>query len=107
MIRKGLFLCGLLAALLRIATDLLAGLMYPGYSFLDQSMSQLAANGAPTRPFQLVLLAVDGVLLLAFGIGVFGTAGHKRALRSTGLLVVVFAVLGLAQQLIPTWSMQL
>jgi uncharacterized protein DUF998 len=107
MVRKGLLLCGILAALLRIATDILAGLWYPGYSFLDQSMSQLAANGAPTRPFQLFLLAVDGVLLLAFGIGVFGAAGQKRSLRSTGMLLVSFAALGLAQQLIPSWSMQL
>jgi hypothetical protein len=105
--RKLLLICGILAALLRVATDILSGLWYPGYSFLDQSMSQLAAIGAPTRQFQLFLLAVNSVLLIAFGLGVWGSSGQKRSLRITGNLLVIFGAIGLAQQIIPSWSMQL
>jgi len=49
MVRKVLLFCGILAPLLRVATDVLAAMWYPGYSYIDQTMSQLAAIGAPTR----------------------------------------------------------
>ena len=40
---KVLLICGVIAPLLRIVTDLLSAMWYPGYSLRDQSMSQLAA----------------------------------------------------------------
>ena len=58
MVRKVLLFCGILAPLLRVAADVLAAVWYPGYSYIDQTMSQLAAIGAPTRPFQVALLAL-------------------------------------------------
>lgn len=102
-----LLICGILSSLLRVATDILAAMWYPGYSYIDQSMSLLAAIGAPTRPFQVALLAVCSALVIAFGIGVWGSAGRKRSLRVTGILLVIFGAIGFAQQFFPSWSMQL
>jgi hypothetical membrane protein len=78
MVRKVLLFCGILAPLLRVATDVLAAMWYPGYSYIDQTMSQLAAIGAPTRPFQVALLALYSVLVIAFGIVVWRSAGRKK-----------------------------
>jgi hypothetical protein len=102
-----LLICGILSSLLRVATDILAAMSYPGYSYSNQSMSQLAAIGAPTRSFQVALLAVDAALVLAFGIGVWASAGRKRSLRVTGMLLVIFGVLGLVQLPFSQTAMQL
>ncbi len=102
-----LLICGILSSLLRVATDILAAMWYPGYSYIDQTMSQLAAIGAPTRPFQIALLAVYDALVIAFGIGVWGSAGRKRSLRVTGILLVIFGAIGLVELPFPQTAMQL
>ena len=107
MVQKALLFCGILAPLLRVATDVLAAMWYPGYSYIDQTMSQLAAIGAPTRPFQVALLALFSVLVIAFGIGVWRSAGRKRSLRATGIVLVMFGILGLVELPFPQTAMQL
>jgi hypothetical protein len=51
IVRQALLVCGLLSSLLYIATDILGGLRYDGYSFTSQAISELAAIGAPSKPF--------------------------------------------------------
>jgi hypothetical protein len=102
-----LLICGILSSLLRVATDILAAMWYPGYSYVNQSMSQLAAIGAPTRPFQVALLAVWSVLVIAFGIGVWASAGEKRSLRVARILLVLFGAIVFAELPFPQTAMQL
>ncbi len=104
---RALLICGILSSLLRVATDILAAMWYPGYSYINQSMSQLAAIGAPTRPFQVALLVVCSALVIAFGIGVWASAGRKRSLRVTGILLVIFGALGLVELPFSQTAMQL
>ena len=47
--RRALLLCGVLSPLLYAAADVLAGLRWDGYSFRDQTISELGAIGAPSR----------------------------------------------------------
>jgi hypothetical protein len=70
-------------------------------------MSQLAAVGAPTRSFQITLLAVWSVLVIAFGIGVWASADRKRSLHVTAMLLVILGAISFAEQFFPSWSMQL
>ena len=102
-----LLICGILSSLLYVCGDILAAMWYPGYSYIDQSISQLSAIGAPTRPFVGTILAVWDALVIAFGIGVWASAGRKRSLRVTGMLLVIVGALGLVGQFFPSWSMQL
>ena len=53
------------------------------------------AIGAPTRPFMVALYLVFNVLVIAFGIGVWGSAGPKRGLRVTGILLAVYGAFGI------------
>ena len=55
-IRRLLLICGILASLLWIGTDIVAGVLWEGYSFVDQAVSELSAIGAPTRPLVVPLL---------------------------------------------------
>ena len=45
---KALLACGILASLTYVVTDIIASLRYPGYNFIDQTISELFAIGVPT-----------------------------------------------------------
>jgi hypothetical protein len=100
-IRKGLVICGILSSLLWIGADILAAMLYEGYSYTSQSVSELSAIGAPTRSLLGTTGAVYGVLLFAFGLGVLATGGRKRALRITGILLIAHAILLLLSLFFP------
>jgi hypothetical protein len=88
MLQKVLLICGVLAALLYIGTDILAGLLSKGYHFGAQSASQLSAVGAVTRPVVLVLNITAGILLVAFSLGVWFQADQNWILRLMACLLV-------------------
>ncbi len=90
-----LLLCGILSSLLYASIDALAGTLYVGYSFTSQGFSELLSPGSPVRQLALQLGAVYGVLLLAFALGVWVSAGRSRALRVTALMVFGQAIDGL------------
>lgn len=94
-IRQVLLACGILSAVLYVVTDILGGLRYEGYSFTSQAISELMARGAPSERFVDPLFLMYGVLLLAFGAGVFreGT-GRNRPLWIAGVLLMANAALG-------------
>jgi len=96
LLKKVLLVCGVLSSLLYVGTDILAGMLWKGYSFPDQAISELSAIGAPTRPLVAPLLTIYIVLLLAFGFGVWRSAGRNRALRVTGGLWILIALIGIA-----------
>jgi hypothetical membrane protein len=95
MTRRTLLLCGVLSPLLYALADALAGRQWQGYSFRDQTISELGAIGAPSRPLFSILLIVVYLLLLAFGVGVWQSAGGKRSIRVVGTLLVALAVMAL------------
>jgi len=92
MTRKVSLTCGLIAPLVYVATDILAGNLYPGYSFTAQAVSELFAIGAPTSRLVVLLLTVHSLLLLAFALGIWMSAGRNRALRVMAWMVVGNAV---------------
>ena len=93
MVRKILLVCGILASLLYVGTDILAAMRWEGYSYTSQSVSELRAIGAPTRPFLFPVLLLYAVLEIAFGWGVRGAAGRKSALRIAGVLLIGLGVI--------------
>ena len=95
MVRKILLVCGILASLLYVGTDILAAMRWEGYSYTAQSVSELRAIEAPTRPLLVPFLFIYSVLEIAFGCGVWGAAGRKRALRITSILLIGLGVLDL------------
>ena len=87
--QKVLLACGVVYGLVYLVTnDVVAAMVYQGYSRMDQAISELSATSAPTRAFLVVMLPVGTALLVAFGIGVWITANGNRALRVTGGLLI-------------------
>jgi hypothetical protein len=93
MPRKILLACGILSSLLYGA--MVVVIRYDGYSLVSQTVSELSAIDAPTRPLWMALGFVYEALVVAFGLGVWLSADGKRALRVVGSLIIAFGMLGL------------
>lgn len=90
---RPLLACGLAAPVLFLVTDLLAIARAAAYSPMRQSISELTAVGAPTRPLVTALRVTGDGLMAALGTGVTAAAGDSRALAATGGLVATQAAL--------------
>ncbi len=95
MMKRALLLCGVISPLLYALADALAGLRWDGYSFRDQTISELGAIGAPSRPVFAALLVLVYLLFTAFGVGVWKSARNSHRLRAAGALLVTLGVLAL------------
>jgi CubicO group peptidase (beta-lactamase class C family) len=95
MFRKVLLLCGIFAAVIYAAADIAAGLLYPGYIYTAQTVSELSAIGAPTRSLWMTMGILYTLFLAAFGWGIWMSAHRKRLLRVVAALLIFDAVFGL------------
>jgi Protein of unknown function (DUF998) len=97
-----LLVCGILSSLLYAVTLVLAPMLWEDYSSTSQTVSELFAIGAPSRPLVVPLFLAYGFLVIAFGLGVWGSAGRKRAsVRVVGGLLVAYGFVGLAGPFFP------
>jgi len=99
MVRQVLLGCGVAASLLYVAMNLLGAMVWPGYSLTAQAISELGAIEAPARPLMVALGFVWDTLMIAFGVGVWRSAGRKPILRVVGALLVGLGVFGLTAPL--------
>ena len=82
--------------------DLGSGLLYTGYSFRDQAISELTAFGSPVRQIMMPIVLIHGGLLIAFGLGLFLTA-HSPSFRWTGVMLSAANVVTLPTHTV--WAM--
>jgi hypothetical protein len=92
---KHLLICGIIASLLYIGSDIVAALSWQGYSYSAQTVSELRAVGSPTRAFLIPVLFIYTLLEFAFGLGVWKSAGQKRTLRIAAGFLIGMGVLDL------------
>jgi len=93
-VQKVLLTCGILSSLLYVATTIVGAMQWEGYSSTSQTVSELFAIDAPSRPLVIPLMLTYSVLMVAFGIGVWRSAGRKRSLRVVACLLVLKEVEG-------------
>ncbi|HXQ28094.1 MAG TPA: DUF998 domain-containing protein [Gemmatimonadales bacterium] len=101
MIRKALLVCGVLASVVYVAGNILGALRWPGYNWISQTISELSAIGAPSRPLLAPLGAAYGALILVFGLGVLWLPNPKPALQTIGGLIVAYGAVCLTGPLTP------
>jgi uncharacterized protein DUF998 len=82
-----LLVCGVLAPFAYVGTDIVAGLLYPGYSFTAQAPSELFAIGAPTSRLVVPLFSLSSALYVAFAFGVWRASGGTSALHFLAVLI--------------------
>jgi hypothetical protein len=86
--------CGIVSSVLYVATVVLAPRRWEGYSSSSQTVSELFAINAPTKPLVVPLFLTYSVLVIAFGMGVWASAGRKLALRVAAVGLIGKEVLG-------------
>lgn len=101
MARKWLLICGILSSLVYVAADIFSALQWDGYSYADQTISELSAIGAPSRSTAVPLFLAHAVLVIAFGFGVWASARGTRALRASAGLLIGIGALDLSAPLFP------
>jgi hypothetical membrane protein len=89
-----LLFAGVIAVAVYGIGDVVSGLLYAGYSWRDQAISELSAFGSPVRPLMATMIVAHGLLLMAFGVGVWRGA-ERRSLRWLGGLLVAIGAVGL------------
>jgi len=94
MMRKALLLCGVLSSAFYVAINLYVAAQWDGFSQVSQTVSELSAIDAPTRPLWVSLVIVYGALLTAFGFGVWLSGRNNRPLRIVGIVLIVYNVFG-------------
>ena len=100
-VQKILVICGILSSVLYIVMNILGAVLYEGYSSVSQTVSELSAIGAPTRPLWVASGIVYTLLVAAFGWGVRESAGYNRPMRIAGGLLIIYGVIGLGWPLAP------
>ena len=88
MLRKALLLCGILSSLLYAAMTIFVARLWPEYDSASRTISELSAIGAPTRSIWAIPGAIYTVLIVAFGWGVWESAGRVRVLRIVAGLIL-------------------
>ena len=94
-LQTGLLACGIAAPLLYVAMLVFVPQRWEAYSSASQTVSELSAIGAPTRPLWVPLGLVYTFLVAAFGWAIWTSAGGNRRLRVAGGVLAVCGVLGL------------
>jgi Protein of unknown function (DUF998) len=87
MARRVFLGCGILSSLLYVVANVVGARRWREYSLSSQTVSELSAIGAPSRPLVVPLLAAHAALVIPFGVGVWQSASRRR-LRITGALLV-------------------
>jgi hypothetical protein len=88
-------LCGIVSSLLYVAMNAFIPMRWDGYSSAAQTVSELSAIGAPTRPLWVSLGTVYTLLVAAFGWGVMTTVRRNGAMRVAGGLLMAYGIIGL------------
>jgi hypothetical protein len=92
---EALLCCGIVAAVLYILLDATCALLYDGYSYRDQTISELSAIDAPTRTLWVVAGYVYTFVTLAAGAGILIAAGGRRSLQVIAGGVLLVGAIGL------------
>jgi hypothetical protein len=94
-----LLACSIVASLLYVGATILGAMRYAGYSSTAQSVSELFAIDAPSKSLVDPLFLTYSILWIAFGVGVWVSAGQKLALRIAAGGLIGKEVEGLVVQL--------
>ncbi len=78
--------CGVASSALYVLMNIIGPMEYPGYDWRSQTVSELSAVGAPTRPLWAAMGALYDALIVAFGVGLF--LSHVRKLKTVGYFVL-------------------
>jgi hypothetical protein len=94
VLTKVLLASGIVSSLLYAAMNIIVPMQWAEYDCASQVVSELSAVGAPTQRLWMVMGAPYTLLMIAFALGVWKSAGENRPLRIAGGLLLAYGALG-------------
>jgi hypothetical membrane protein len=86
MKQRTLYWCGLVAPLLFVFMTILGGALRPGYSHIEDTVSELMSPGSPNRVLLSVIFTAYALLLICFGVGLLRFVGTSAQPARTAAL---------------------
>jgi hypothetical protein len=93
--RKVMLFGGILSSLLYVAINIIVPMQWKAYNIASQTVSELSAVDAPTRTLWIVLCTPFTLLMVGFAWSVLKSASDNRPLRVAGILMLIYAALGI------------
>lgn len=93
--RRYLLWCGILSSLLYAGMNTVIPLFWDEYDIASQTVSELSAVGAPTRPAWMWSIPLYTLLLVGFGWGLVKSGKKRTPLRIVGILIILHGLFGL------------
>ena len=93
-LQKTFLFCGIASIVWYVAMNVIVPLTDTGYNISSQTVSELSAIDAPTRPLWIFLSIPFSLLTILFGYGVWLSAGQSKKLRFVALVIIFDAVIG-------------
>jgi len=84
--------CGIMSSLWYAAINVLVPMLWPSYSSVNQTVSELSAIGAPTRGVWVIVALTYILLFAAFGWGVLQSAKQNRRLFGVGWFIIFYCI---------------
>ena len=94
-VQRALLTCGITSSLFYIAMNIVIPMQWRSYSCVSQTISELSAIDAPTRPLWLPFGIVYALFVVAFGWGVWKSAVGNWPLRIVGGLLFINGIISL------------
>ena len=92
---KRIFLvCGIASIVWYVAMNVIVPITDNAYNISSQTVSELSAIDAPTRPLWIILSIPFSLLTIFFGCGVWLSAGQSKKLRFVALVIIFDALIG-------------
>ncbi len=93
---------GMAAAGIYALGNVISGLLYDGYSFRDQAISELSAFGSPVRPLMVTVILISNMLVVGLAVGLWRSTDRK-SLRGAAALLLAAGLAGLPNHTV--WAM--
>jgi len=93
--KKALLICGIASSLLYVLMNIFVPMKFEEYSLTSQTVSELSAIGAASRPLWVLLAMGYMALFAAFGWGIINSAGENRRLHTLGWLIIIYCIINL------------
>src|SRR5215831_11244291 len=101
MIRNLLLTGGILSSVLYALMNVVIPRQWAAYNIFSQTVSELSAINAPTRPIWVELGVIYTILFIGFGFGVRMSSGENSLLRISADFIIVYGFVSLAWPFAP------
>ncbi len=95
LLTRMLLVSGTVSSLIYVALNVFVPMLWPEYSCITQTVSELSAIGSPTRSIWFPFGVLYAVSFGLFGVGIIRVARDSRAIRTIGILTIIYSCFSL------------